>query len=146
MATDSLIMGSEHFNIHSEDLLWWVWNREGMLSRKPGSALFKKDKRQLCLENTTAKLLLHEGRLQWSTARGICKGYSQIQNHGSLRAVLQTGSGRKHFPPPQRWVAKWEKTWHNSDEWRSRCCRWKTWLVSCPCFFGLSYRIHQIQW
>lgn len=34
-----------------------------MLSCKPNSALFKRDKSQIRLENTSAKLLLHEGQV-----------------------------------------------------------------------------------
>lgn len=37
-----------------------------MLSHKPSSALFKRDKSQIWLENTTAKLLLREGQVAMS--------------------------------------------------------------------------------
>ena len=37
-----------------------------MTSRKPSSALFKGDKSQIWLENTTAKVLLHERQVAMS--------------------------------------------------------------------------------
>lgn len=139
-------MGSELFNIHSEKPLWRFLNREGMLSRKPSSALFKRDKSQIWLENTTAKLLLHEGQVAMSYDTWNLQRLQPNPKPWLAKGCIANWRWREALPTMVVMSSKMRIDMAQFGWTESRCRRWKTWLVSWPCFCECIYTIYQIQW